>query len=111
MKWENIPAGTRSFAVTMYDPDAPTGAGWWHWIIFNIPSNVVELKTNAGSSRENLQLHVVTYFQPRTFALPVVVMYGLPALGVVHFSLCQVRVKPRDCASRNLSVNCAPVCV
>ncbi len=46
--WENAPAGTKSFAVTMYDPDAPTGSGWWHWLIFNIEMNCAELKTNAG---------------------------------------------------------------
>ena len=49
LEWQNAPAGTQSFAVTMYDPQAPTGSGWWHWVIFDIPANVHELKQGAGS--------------------------------------------------------------
>ena len=37
LTWTSPPAGTMSYAVTVYDPDAPTGSGWWHWVIFNIP--------------------------------------------------------------------------
>lgn len=54
LKWINAPANTRSFAVTVYDPDAPTGSGWWHWVIFNIPANINELKTNAGQIEKRL---------------------------------------------------------
>ncbi|PJI45788.1 MAG: YbhB/YbcL family Raf kinase inhibitor-like protein [Rhizobium sp.] len=40
LSWQNAPAGTRSFVVTAYDPDAPTGSGFWHWVMFNIPAYV-----------------------------------------------------------------------
>jgi Raf kinase inhibitor-like YbhB/YbcL family protein len=39
MHWQNPPAGTRSFALTVYDPDAPTGKGWWHWAVVNLPAS------------------------------------------------------------------------
>jgi Raf kinase inhibitor-like YbhB/YbcL family protein len=48
LSWSGAPAKTKSFALTVYDPDAPTGSGWWHWVIFNIPANVTSLPKNAG---------------------------------------------------------------
>lgn len=48
LEWKNAPEKTKSFAVTVYDPDAPTGSGWWHWIIFNIPAKTARLAENAG---------------------------------------------------------------
>jgi Raf kinase inhibitor-like YbhB/YbcL family protein len=49
--WSNPPAGTKSFAVTIYDPDAPTGSGWWHWVMYNIPANTTSLAAGAGNGR------------------------------------------------------------
>ena len=53
IQWSGAPAGTKSFAVTVYDRDAPTGSGWWHWVVFNIPANVNSLAKNAGDPTSN----------------------------------------------------------
>ncbi|WP_336818676.1 YbhB/YbcL family Raf kinase inhibitor-like protein [Cedecea sp. MMO-103] len=55
LSWQGAPKGTRSFAITVYDPSAPSVSGWWHWTLVNIPANVHELKTDAGNvSGQNL---------------------------------------------------------
>ncbi|NMG74199.1 YbhB/YbcL family Raf kinase inhibitor-like protein [Aromatoleum diolicum] len=48
LTWKNAPKGTKSFAVTVYDPDAPTGSGWWHWVVFNLPPDTTSLPQGAG---------------------------------------------------------------
>lgn len=48
LSWSNIPTGTKSFAITMYDPDAPTGSGWWHWVVFDISKNTQEIISDAS---------------------------------------------------------------
>ena len=54
LQWQGAPAGTKSYALTVYDPDAPTGSGWWHWVVYNIPASANRLATGAGDSAKNL---------------------------------------------------------
>ncbi|QGY41959.1 kinase inhibitor [Pseudodesulfovibrio cashew] len=54
LAWHNAPDGTKSFALTVYDPDAPTGSGWWHWVVFNIPATATGLEAGAGSEDGHL---------------------------------------------------------
>jgi Raf kinase inhibitor-like YbhB/YbcL family protein len=54
LSWRNAPAGTKSFVVTVYDPDAPTGSGWWHWVVYDIPADAKGLAAGAGSGKGEL---------------------------------------------------------
>jgi Raf kinase inhibitor-like YbhB/YbcL family protein len=54
LSWKNAPKDTKTFAVTVYDPDAPTGSGWWHWLVYNIPAGTTELAQGAGSGKAAL---------------------------------------------------------
>lgn len=48
LAWSGVPDGTKSLALTVYDPDAPTGSGWWHWVVFDIPAGTTALAKGMG---------------------------------------------------------------
>lgn len=50
LEWSGAPEGTASFALMMHDPDAPTGSGWWHWTVFNLPASTTGLPEGASAS-------------------------------------------------------------
>ncbi len=50
LSWSAGPEGTKSYALTVYDPDAPTGSGWWHWVVYNIPGDVTSLDAGVGTA-------------------------------------------------------------
>ena len=61
LHWSNPPSGTKSFAVTVYDPDAPTGSGWWHWTVFNIPVKISSLKEGEKYKPFKIEKEMITY--------------------------------------------------
>lgn len=72
LSWKNAPKGTQSFAITMYDPDAPTGSGWWHWVVFDIPATTSALPKNFGNTNLN--------FAPKE-AIQSITDYGSKGFG------------------------------
>jgi len=54
LHWSGAPAGTKSFALTAYDPDAPTGSGWWHWVVYDLPATATGLPKGVGTAQWTL---------------------------------------------------------
>src|ERR1700729_591038 len=104
LSWAGAPKGTKSFAINVYDPDAPTGSGFWHWVVFNIPADATSLPKGAGDPKgSGMPAGVV---QSRTD-------YGAPGYGApcpprgkkphhYHFTIYAVDVDKLD-ADENAS--------
>ena len=67
LSWSGAPEGTKSFALTVYDPDAPTGSGFWHWVVFNIPPSATSLPRGVTADGKGLPAGAI---QSRTDAGP-----------------------------------------
>lgn len=100
LQWSDLPAETRSIAVTCFDPDAPTASGYWHWAVFNLPPTVLELPTGAGQADTPLlgltqtttlgcDSGVFGYYGPRPPAGhgPHRYLFAVHALDVEHLDL------------------------
>lgn len=67
LSWKNVPQGTKSFAITVYDPDAPTGSGWWHWLVFDISTNTSFVKEGFGNKHNNKVIQSITNYGTNGF--------------------------------------------
>src|SRR6478752_8401166 len=67
LNWSGVPSGTKSLAVSIYDSDAPTGSGWWHWVVFNIPPGTTSLPKDAGDVNKKLT-HLIRQRAPERLA-------------------------------------------
>lgn len=98
LHWSDVPKGTKSFAITVYDPDAPTGSGWWHWVVLNIPASVTSLPADFGNLsklQKIATLQTITDFGSAGFGgacppkgdRPHRYMFTVHALDVEHLDL------------------------
>ena len=71
LRWANPPAGTKSFALSCYDPDAPTGSGFWHWYVINLPAEARSLAENAAASLPAVRVMPATTMATTITAAPV----------------------------------------
>jgi len=62
LSWENAPKGTKSFAITVYDPDAPTGSGWWHWLAFDISKDTTSVEEGFGNKKSTSAIQSLTNY-------------------------------------------------
>ena len=106
LQWVDAPEGTQSFAITCYDPDAPTGSGWWHWVVVDIPGSVSELAEGAGSGKAALP---VPALQTRTDFGPPGYGGAAPPPGGPHRYICTVHALKVPSLGLNADVSAAYV--
>jgi Raf kinase inhibitor-like YbhB/YbcL family protein len=93
--WSGVPAGTKSFVVTLFDPDVPeTGSGWWHWVVYDLPANVNSLPIGAGAEHSS--------------KLPAGTQQGRTDLGndAYHGPLSGQRTAPPPLQVHDLCIEC-----
>ena len=100
LTWSGAPEGTKSFAITIYDPDAPTGSGWWHWVLIDIPASVTHL--DEGEVPEGARQWVNDYGYAN---------YGgaWPPPGPAHRYIHTVHALPFEHHPADESASCAAV--
>ena len=98
LAWSGAPAGTKAFTLTLYDPDAPTGSGFWHWVVTDIPGDATRIAAAAGrdpaemppparAMRNDAGMHAYLGPCPPEGAAPHRYVVTLTALGVDHLDL------------------------
>jgi Raf kinase inhibitor-like YbhB/YbcL family protein len=105
LAWSGFPAGTRSFAVTMYDPEAPTPSGFWHWAVIDIPSSVHELPSGAATVQSRLPSGAVQL--PNDVGIPGY-LGAAPPFGRDHY---YVVVHALDVESLGVPPATTPACM
>lgn len=105
LTWSGFPEETRSFVVTVFDPDAPTGSGFWHWAVGNIPASTTSLAEDAGSeSQEALPVGAVAF--PNDAGLARYIGAAPPAGSGVH--RYYITVTALDVDRLELDANASP---
>ncbi|MGB5080324.1 MAG: YbhB/YbcL family Raf kinase inhibitor-like protein [Burkholderiales bacterium] len=107
LEWSGAPAETRSFALLVHDPDAPTGgAGWWHWLVVNIPADTTGLAKNAGTAEgSNLpagSVQIATDFGPPGWGGPCPPVGDKPHR--YHFTVYALKVERLDVGGASASL-------
>jgi phosphatidylethanolamine-binding protein (PEBP) family uncharacterized protein len=98
LSWSGAPADTKSFAITVYDPDAPTGSGFWHWVVFNIPSSTTSIPKDAGNEKKKLMPKVSSRAAPISAPTDMAAHARRKATGrITTFSRC----------TRSTKINCS----
>lgn len=64
LEWKGVPKGTKSIALTVYDPDAPTGGGWWHWVAFNLPADITSIDADKLGETKGAVESITSFGKP-----------------------------------------------